>query len=95
MSKNNIDTITKNSEKISDKIEEITLNSVRKVLPDFPPCRRQYKIRYMKPSDYPVCLQPPQYPLTIGFLLLNCYAPGGIITMVGGNHISYKQSNFL
>jgi len=34
MSKNNIDTITKNSEKISDKIEEITLNSVRKVLPD-------------------------------------------------------------
>lgn len=34
MSKNNIDTITQNSEKISDKIEEITLNSVRKVLPD-------------------------------------------------------------
>ncbi|MDH4240124.1 MAG: IS4 family transposase [Phycisphaerae bacterium] len=34
MSKNNIDTIAENSEKISGKIQKITLNSVRKVMPD-------------------------------------------------------------
>lgn len=34
MSKNNIDTIAENSEKICNLLEKITLNSIRKVLPD-------------------------------------------------------------
>ena len=34
MSKNTIDSSTKNHEKIYDKFEQITFNSVRKVLPD-------------------------------------------------------------
>jgi len=34
MSKNSIDSSTKNHEKISDKLEQISFNSVRKVLPD-------------------------------------------------------------
>jgi len=34
MSRNNIDTIDKNPEKISDKIEQVSFNSVRKVLSD-------------------------------------------------------------
>jgi hypothetical protein len=34
MSKNNIDTAAEISEKICDQLEKITLNSIRKVLPD-------------------------------------------------------------
>ncbi|MFQ6035895.1 MAG: hypothetical protein ACE5NM_08630 [Sedimentisphaerales bacterium] len=34
MSRNNIDTSTRNPEKISHKIEQVSFNSVRKVLPD-------------------------------------------------------------
>ncbi|MFQ6036905.1 MAG: IS4 family transposase [Sedimentisphaerales bacterium] len=34
MSRNNIDTTAKNPEKISEKIEQVSFNSVRKVLPD-------------------------------------------------------------